>query len=98
MRQKKLSTKKALIGILSTAILLSSMPVTGIAQTVDNTYRTGIYTGEAKGYKDGKVTVTVTLDTQEDSVKITDISADGSSQTASIWDKAKVLLKNWIYS
>ena len=30
MRQKKLSTKKALIGILSTAILLSSMPVTGI--------------------------------------------------------------------
>ncbi len=93
MRQKKLSRKKALIGILSTAILLSSMPVTGIAQTVDNTYRTGTYTGEAKGYKDGKVTVTVTLDTQEDSVKITDISADGSSQTASIWDKAKVLLE-----
>ena len=92
MRQKKWSTKKALIGVLSTAVLLSSMPVTGIAQTVDNTYRTGTYTGEANGYKDGKVIVKVTLDTQEDSVKITDISADGSSQTDSIWDKAKVLL------
>lgn len=92
MRQKKWNTKRALTGLLSTAIVLSGMPVTGIAQTVDHTYRTGTYTGEAAGYKNEKVTVTVTLEKDGDSVKIGDISADGSSQTQNVWNKAKVLL------
>ena len=92
MRQKKWNTKRALTGVLITAIVLSGMPVTGIAQTVDQTYRTGTYTGEAAGYKNGTVTVTITLEKDADSLKITDISADGSSQTQNVWNKAKVLL------
>lgn len=91
MRQKKWNTKRVLMGVLSIVILLSNMPVTGIAQTVDHTYRTGTYTGEATGYQNGKVTVTVTLEKEADSVKIGDISADGSSQTPGVWKKAEVL-------
>ena len=77
MRQKKWNTKRALTGVLTTAIVLSGMPVTGIAQTVDQTYRTGTYTGEAAGYKNGTVTVMITLEKDADSLKITDISAEG---------------------
>ena len=75
------------------AMLLSLVVLPVQAATVDGTYTPGTYTGEALGYKDGKVTVTVTLaKDDEGDVVISAITADGSTQTPSLWAKAETLL------
>lgn len=77
---------------MALVILLSLLPFAAFATSVDDSYLVGTYTGEATGYKDGKVTVTVTLSEQDGSVVISDIVADGSTQTKSFWGNAVTLL------
>ena len=75
------------------AMLLSLVVLPVQAVTVDKTYTPGTYTGEALGHDNGKVTVTVTLDkNDEGNVVISEITADGSTQTPKFWAKAETLL------
>lgn len=75
------------------AMIVSMFPASAFAVTVDKSYMLGTYTGEAIGYDNGKVTVTVKLEADsEGNTVISDIEADGSTQTQSVWEKAKAVL------
>ena len=85
--------KKILSILLMMAMIVSMFPASAFAVTVDKSYMPGTYTGEALGYKDGKVTVTVKLDADSDgNTVISNIEADGSTQTESVWKQAKAVL------
>ena len=91
MKTQKIRTK--LMSLLLAAIMvLSLLPVSAFADTVDNGYTPGTYTGTAQG-RNGAVTVTVTLaENESGDISISDISAD-QKETASYWDMAKPLLE-----
>ena len=85
--------KKILSILLMMAMIVSMFPASAFAVTVDKSYMPGTYTGEAIGYDNGKVTVTVKLEADsEGNTVISDIEADGSTQTQSVWEKAKAVL------
>ena len=85
--------KKILSILLMMAMIVSMFPASAFAVTVDKSYMPGTYTGEAIGYDNGKVTVTVKLEADsEGNTVISDIEADGSTQTESVWKQAKAVL------
>ena len=73
--------KKLLSVLLLVVMVLSLFPTAALATTVDNTYQPGIYTASAPGHDNEPVTVTVTLSQQDGNVVISDLLADGSTQT-----------------
>lgn len=90
--------KRRLSAVLAAVMAVSMFPSAAFAAVkVDNTYQPGTYTADAVGYTGedgkGKVTVTVTLDKNDkDKVVISNIEADGSSQTPAYWKKALPIL------
>ena len=79
--------KKRLLSVLLTVVMVFSLlPTAAFAVTVDNTYTPGTYTGSASGHDDAPVSVTLTLEQQDDKVVISDLQADGSTQTPRFWD------------
>lgn len=93
MKKRGMTYKRILSIVMAVIMLLTLNSFSVFATTVDNSYKTGTYTGESKGYKDGAITVTVTLNQQDDAMKITDIQAEGQSQTESYWEEALVILE-----
>ena len=85
------TTTKLLSLLLAAIMVLSLLPVTALAATVDNGYTPGTYTGTAQGFK-GPVNVTVTLAQQDGNVVISDIQATGDSETANFWTSAVAVL------
>ena len=82
--------KKRLLSVLLTVVMvLSLFPTAAFAVTVDNTYQPGTYTASAPGHDDALVTVKLTLEQQEDNVVISDLQADGSTQTPTFWAKVE---------
>lgn len=78
--------KKRLLSVLLTVVMvLSLFPTAAFAVTVDSTYQPGAYTGSAPGHDNEPVTVTLTLAQQDDTVVISDLQADGSTQTPRFW-------------
>ena len=78
--------KKRLLSVLLTVVMvLSLFPTAAFAVTVDSTYQPGAYTGSAPGHDNEPVTVTLTLAQQDDTVVISDMQADGSTQTPRFW-------------
>lgn len=92
MKQKGKS--RFLSALLAVVMALTMLPGTALAaKTVNNDdYAAGTYTGTGYGHENGEVTVTLTLAEEEGEMKITDISADGSTQTPSFWTKAAAIL------
>ncbi len=84
-------TTKLLSLLLAAIMVLSLLPVTALAATVDNGYAAGTYTGTAQGFK-GDVTVTVTLEEKDGNVVISDIQAKGENETANFWASAVAVL------
>ena len=79
MKTQKIRTK--LMSLLLAAIMvLSLLPVSAFADTVDDGYTPGTYTGTAQGFG-GDVSVSVTLAEQDGSVVISDITAEGAKET-----------------
>ena len=79
--------KKRLLSVLLTVVMvLSLFPTAAFAVTVDNTYQPGTYTASAPGRDDAPVSVTLTLEQQDDKVVISDLQADGSTQTPRFWE------------
>lgn len=74
--------------VFSVSLIVQGIPVNVLAQTVDNSYKAGSYSGEAVGYDDGTVSVTVSLADENGTVKIQDISVEQTKQTAAYWNKA----------
>lgn len=92
MKTQKIRTK--LMSLLLAAIMvLSLLPVSAFADTVDNGYTPGTYTGTAQGFG-GDVSVSVTLAEQDGSVVISDITAEGAKETPRYWTKAVALLNS----
>ena len=80
--------KKKLLSVLLTVVMvLSLLPTAAFAVTVDNTYQPGTYTASAPGHDDELVTVTLILAQQDDTVVISDLQADGDTQTPTFWAK-----------
>ena len=78
--------KKRLLSVLLLVVLvLSLFPTAALAATVDNTCQPGTYTASAPGRNNKPVTVTLTLSQQDDTVVISDLQADGSTQTPDYW-------------
>ncbi len=78
--------KKRLLSVLLTVVMvLSLFPTAAFAVTVDNTYQPGTYTASAPGRGDKPVTVTLTLSQEDEAVVISDLQADGSTQTPDYW-------------
>lgn len=78
--------KKRLVSVLLTVVMvLSLLPTAAFAVTVDNTYQPGSYTASAPGRGDKPVTVTLTLSQEDEAVVISDLQADGSTQTPDYW-------------
>ena len=93
MKQKGKS--RFLSALLAVIMVMTMLPGTALAaKTVNNDdYVAGTYTGTGYGHDNGKVTVTLTLaEDSEGQMKITDISADGSTQTPSFWSNAVTIL------
>ena len=84
-------TTKLLSLLLAAIMVLSLLPVTAFAATVDNGYTPGTYTGTAQGFK-GDVNVTVTLAQQDGNVVIRDIQATGENETPTYWANALSVL------
>ena len=85
--------KKIFSILLMMAMIILMFPASAFAVTVDNSYIAGMYTGEALGYDNGKVTVTVDLAADDNgNMVISNIEADGSTQTPSVWEVAKTVL------
>ena len=92
MKTQKIRTK--LMSLLLAAIMvLSLLPVSAFADTVDNGYTPGTYTGTAQGFG-GDVSVSVTLAEQDGSVVISDITAEGAKETPKYWTEAVALLNS----
>ena len=92
MKTQKIRTK--LMSLLLAAIMvLSLLPVSAFADTVDNGYTPGTYTGTAQGFG-GDVSVSITLAEQDGSVVISDITAEGAKETPKYWTKAVALLNS----
>ena len=92
MKTQKIRTK--LMSLLLAAIMvLSLLPVSALADKVDNSYTPGTYTGTAQGLG-GDVSVSVTLAEQDGSVVISDITAEGAKETPEYWTKAVALLNS----
>ena len=83
--------KKILSILLMMAMIVSMLPASAFAVTVDNSYMPGTYTGEAQGFK-GKVNVSVTLAEDDGNVVISDITATKESETESYWNTALGIL------
>ena len=66
-------------------MVLSLLPTAAFAVTVDNTYQPGTYVASAPGHDDALVSVTLTLAQQDETVVISDLQADGSTQTPRFW-------------
>lgn len=78
--------KKRLLSILLTVVMvLSLLPTAAFAVTVDNTYQPRTYVASAPGHDDALVSVTLTLAQQDETVVISDLQADGSTQTPRFW-------------
>lgn len=78
--------KKRLLSIILTVVMvLSLLPTAAFAVTVDNTYQPGTYVASAPGHDDALVSVTLTLAQQDETVVISDLQADGSTQTPRFW-------------
>ena len=78
--------KRRLLSILLTVVMmLSLLPTAAFAVTVDNTYQPGTYVASAPGHDDALVSVTLTLAQQDETVVISDLQADGSTQTPRFW-------------
>ncbi len=78
--------KKRLVSVLLTVVMvLSLLPTAAFAVTVDNTYQPGSYTASAPGRGDKPVTVTLILSQEDEAVVISDLQADGSTQTPDYW-------------
>ena len=78
--------RKRLLSILLTVVMvLSLLPTAAFAVTVDNTYQPGTYVASAPGHDDALVSVTLTLAQQDETVVISDLQADGSTQTPRFW-------------
>ncbi len=84
-------TTKLLSLLLAAIMVLSLLPVTALAATVDNGCTPGTYTGTAQGFK-GDVTVTVTLEEKDGNVVISGIEATGESETPTYWASAVAVL------
>lgn len=92
MKTQKIRTK--LMSLLLAAIMvLSLLPVSALADKVDNGFAPGTYTGTAQGFG-GDVSVSVTLAEQDGSVVISDITAEGAKETPKYWTKAVALLNS----
>ena len=86
--------KKRILSVLLTmAMMLSMLPASSFAVTIDNTYIPGTYTGEAEGFK-GKVSVNVTLAEVNGKVVISDITAEKEKETENYWDMALAVLNS----
>ncbi len=85
------TTTKLLSLLLAAIMVLSLLPVTALAATVDNGYTPGKYTGTAQGFK-GDVNVTVTLEEKDGNVIISDIEATGENETPTYWANALSVL------
>ncbi len=82
--------KKRLLSLLLTVVMvLSLFPTAAFAVTVDNTYTPGAYTGSAPGHDNELITVTLILEQQEGNVIISDLQADGGTQTPTFWAKVE---------
>ena len=80
---------RLLTAALALCMTVSAAPAGAWASTaVDDSYCAGSYTGTGTGYDNGKVEVTVTLAESEGHMVISDIQADGSSQTPAFWQDA----------
>ncbi len=77
--------KRLLSVLLAVVMVLSLLPTAAFATTVDNTYQPGTYTASAPGRGDKPVTVTLTLSQEDDAVVISELQADGSTQTPDYW-------------
>ena len=73
------------------AMLLSLAVLPVQAAKVDGTYTPGTYTGTATGYG-GDVSVTVTLDSKDGNVAISDIQATGEKESTGQWNRAITIL------
>lgn len=91
MKTQKIRTK--LMSLLLAAIMvLSLLPVSALADKVDNSYTPGTYTGTAQG-RNGDVKVTVTLAKNESgNVSISDISAE-QNESPEYWADVKPVLE-----
>jgi len=87
-------SRKAIALILSFILAVSVLPISAVAAIrVNNTFAAGTYTGVGIGHEEGEVTVSLTIGEDESGNKvITDISADGSSQTPGFWKRVEGLL------
>lgn len=77
--------KRLLSKLLTVVMVLSLLPTAAFAVTVDNTYQPGTYVASAPGHDDALVSVTLTLAQQDETVVISDLQADGSTQTPRFW-------------
>ena len=75
-------------------LAVSLLPLsTAAAIRVNNTFAEGVYTGVGIGHEEGEVTVSLTIGEDADGNKvITDITADGSSQTPGFWKRVEGLV------
>lgn len=92
MKAGSMKSRRLLAVILAVMMLMTLNSFSVFAASVDSSCKAGTYTGEARGYEDGLITVTVTLAEQDDTVKITDIKAEGVDQTEGYWEKALEVL------
>ena len=92
MKTQKIRTKLMSL-LLAVIMVLSLLPVSALADKVDNSYTPGTYTGTAQGLG-GDVSVSVTLAEQDGSVVISDITAEGAKETPEYWTKAVALLNS----
>ena len=92
MKAGSVKSRRLLAVILAVMMLMTLNSFSVFAASVDSSYKDGTYTGEARGYKDGLITVTVTLAEKDGAMKITDIKAEGEDQTDTYWQAALELL------
>ncbi len=89
MKNTRSIIRKRLLSLtLGVALVLQGTDLCVLAQTVDSTYKEGTYIGEAVGYDEGNVKVTVTLQEQDGATVIQDISTEQTKQTEIYWKKA----------
>lgn len=84
--------KRLLPVIFAVSLVCQGTDFCVLAQTVDSSYKVGNYSGEATGYNGGTVSVTLTLQEQDGTTVIQDISAEQTKQTESYWNKAVSVL------
>ena len=84
-------SQKAIALLLSLLMAVSLLPLSAAAAIrVNNTFAAGTYTGVGVGHEEGEVTVTLTVaDDANGNKVITDIAADGSSQTPGFWKRVE---------